>query len=301
MTRSTLAESFDDEAELVERLAVLLAAGVAPTAAWRVLAASGSSLAHAVSGDREATGSSIGERLATVATRSDAGMRCLAAVWAVAVEAGAPLATVLGHLADSLRDLAEGARERQTALAGPRATSRIILALPPLGIVLGMLIGLDSLTVLTGTPLGWACLVVGVVLVALARRWTSRMLRRAALGREAPGVALELVAIGLSSGMPPERACALAARALVTCGLEDETAAATAHLDFAVGAGVPAGPLLQAAARAERRRARSDAVRRAEEMATWLVLPLGLCVLPAFVVLGVIPAAVAIVSSTILA
>ncbi|MAT17153.1 MAG: pilus assembly protein TadB, partial [Leifsonia sp.] len=58
--------------------------------------------------------------------------------------------------------------------------------------------------------------------------------------------------------------------------------------------------LARSAAVAERRRARAADGRRAAEFATRLVLPLGLCILPAFVLLGVVPIGIAIVSSTAL-
>jgi len=292
MRRVSTADALDAEAELVERLGVLLAAGLPVSAAWRHLAAEDpGGLAARVAGEGD-----IAERLAAEADA--AGTRSLAAAWRVAVVAGAPLAATLGALADSRRELAEAARERETALAGPRATSRIVLALPPLGVLLGALLGLDTLGVLLGRPVGWGCLVLGALLVATGRRWTARMLRRAAEGPPAPGLALELVAIGLSAGMPPERALALAAEGLRRAGLDDGTPEALRHLAFARGAGVPAAGLLRHAARAARRRARADAARRAAELGTRLVLPLGLCVLPAFVLLGVVPAGLAIVSST---
>ena len=298
--RRGLSDVLDDDAELVERLAVLVSAGVAPATAWRAIADSGSSLAQAVTTVGPGQSAfALQDRLGDAAVTAGPGAQCLAAVWWVATESGAPLGAALVALADTLRDLAEGARERETALAGPRATSTIVLALPPLGVLFGSLVGLDSLPILVGTPLGWVCLALGAALVVLARRWSARMITRAALGREAPGLAVELVAIALGSGMPPERARRLAAAAMNRCALTDETALAAHHLAFAASAGVPAAPLLRAAGRAERRRSRAEAARRAQELGTRLVVPLGLCVLPAFILLGVVPVGVAIVSSTL--
>ena len=44
-----------------------------------------------------------------------------------------------------------GERELETALAGPRATSRIVLALPPLGLLLGGVLGIDGFGALVGS------------------------------------------------------------------------------------------------------------------------------------------------------
>jgi tight adherence protein B len=69
-------------------------------------------------------------------------------------------------------------------------------------------------------------------------------------------------------------------------------------LGFARDAGVPVSVLLRSESDRRRRTARSLAARRAAELETRLLLPLGLCVLPAFVLVGVAPIALAIVSST---
>jgi tight adherence protein B len=69
-------------------------------------------------------------------------------------------------------------------------------------------------------------------------------------------------------------------------------------LRIAERAGAPAIELLAAEARQERRTARAMGRRRAELLAVRLLLPLGVCVLPAFVLLGVVPVILAMLSST---
>ena len=53
--------------------------------------------------------------------------------------------------------------------------------------------------------------------------------------------------------------------------------------------GAPAGPLLRAEAASARVRAHADLERAAERLGVRILVPLGVCVLPAFVVLGVVP------------
>jgi tight adherence protein B len=72
-------------------------------------------------------------------------------------------------------------------------------------------------------------------------------------------------------------------------------------LSFSRAAGVPAAALLHAEAEESRRAATADGERRAAELGTRLLLPLGVCILPAFIALGVAPIVVSIVSSTALA
>ena len=74
-------------------------------------------------------------------------------------------------------DDAEAAR--QTALAGPRATVRLLTWLPFLGLGLGLLLGVDPVEVLLGTPWGVAALAAGLALTAAGRIWSARLVRAA--------------------------------------------------------------------------------------------------------------------------
>lgn len=291
-------------AEFVERLALLLESGIAPAAAWRLLSADGFGPIAASVAARDLAPSSI---LAGLLAAADSAapaqaepLRVLGAVWSVAVAAGAPLAPTLAAFAATLRDQAQESRDIEAVLAGPRATSRLVLGLPPLGLLSGALLGIDALGTLIGTPFGVACLVAGAGLVLIAVRWNRRLVGHAARRSIAPGVDHDLVAVALAGGIPPGRAVATARTALEEADLDFDEAEVERILGFARSAGIPAGPLLRSAARAERRRAGSEARRRAAVLGTRLVLPLGVCVLPAFVLVGVVPLGLAIVSSTAL-
>lgn len=66
---------------------------------------------------------------------------------------------------------------------------------------------------------------------------------------------------------------------------------------FAVRSGAPVAPLLAEAARTVRRRRRDAAVRAAGRLSASLVLPLGLAALPGFLLLGIAPVVVRLVTS----
>lgn len=298
---------FDRVAATVQRLAVLLAAGIAPTSAWRhVSEGEGSSpdsgtgvVARAVATTQ--LGSDLPTAIRVAASAEPAELvawSTIAAAWAVAGEVGAPLAPTLARLAEVLRGLAQAEREVELALAGPNATARIVLVLPPLGLLVGTALGVNPFGVLVTTPVGLACLGVGTALLIAARRWSRRMVQSARDTDPTPGLGLELLAIGLSGGSSPERALTLVETALGRSDLPVLGPTAHALLTFATAAGIPAAALLRAEADEERRIAHADARRRAELLGTRLLLPLGLCVLPAFVLLGVVPVVIAIVSST---
>jgi tight adherence protein B len=142
--------------------------------------------------------------------------------------------------------------------------------------------------------------VLASALVGVAMRWNRRLLRWARERDASPGLRCELYAIALSGGTSIDRAADLVARACRDAGIElaDDV---DAVLAFARRAGVPVVALLRAEADAARHDARTAAAERAVRLETRLLLPLGLCVLPAFVLAGVVPIALAILSSTALA
>lgn len=75
----------------------------------------------------------------------------------------------------------------------------------------------------------------------------------------------------------------------------DEVGQLHAALSFAALTGAPAAPLLYAEAGQRRRQAQRGSEKRAAALGVKLVVPLGLCSLPAFICLGVVPVVVAMV------
>lgn len=102
----------------------------------------------------------------------------LAACFDVAEAAGSPLADVLTRFAAQLEAEDDAEAARQTALAGPRATVRLLTWLPFLGLGLGLLLGVDPVEVL-GTPSGAAALTAGLALTMAGRIWSARLVRAA--------------------------------------------------------------------------------------------------------------------------
>jgi tight adherence protein B len=291
---------------VVQRLAVLLGAGVAPSSAWLHAASGGDSpVVNAVAAgiaDRGVVGRELVDVLlaarALAPTDERTAWAALAAAWTVSTESGAPLAPTLGRFAQVLRSLAQGRREVDVALAGPIATARIVLALPAIGLLFGMLLGFDALRILATTPAGWACALAGGLLMLGGVRWNRRLVGAARAHDASPGLGLELLAIAVAGGAPLDRAREVVDRVLTESELTPLGADADAVLAFARAAGVPVAALLHAESEELRRVAAATGQRRAVELGTRLLLPLGVCILPAFVALGVVPIVLSIVSST---
>lgn len=265
-------------AAVVQRLAVLLEAGIAPPRAWALLAESGEETAAAIVA--APPGADTGDLLAA---RGGAWAE-VAVAWRVAATVGAPLAPSLRRFADALREAQETRDDVAVALADPAATARLVGWLPLVAIGLGFVLGFDVLTTLT-QPAGIACALAGLGLMFVARRWSRRLVARAQPAPGLPGVQGDTVAIALSGGVSVDRALEV----VQASGGGDTEPETRDVLDLSERAGAPAADLLRATSSDARRRARTEGRLGAARLGARLLLPMGLCTLPAFLLLGVGP------------
>ncbi|WP_294604390.1 type II secretion protein F, partial [uncultured Rothia sp.] len=142
--------------------------------------------------------------------------------------AGAPLATSLERAAEHAEERIDALLGRQSALAAPRATGRILSWLPLLGLGLGVLMGSDPVGVLTGSILGVLTGLLGLGLAFAGRRWTAALVHRAEVESAASNgteqtsnvppvdtaLVLELLAAQLRAGLAPLAALGTLAEAL---------------------------------------------------------------------------------------
>lgn len=238
--------------------------------------------------------------------------------------AGAPLATSLERAAEHAEERIDALLGRQSALAAPRATGRILSWLPLLGLGLGVLMGSDPVGVLTGSILGALTGLLGLGLAFAGRRWTAALVHRAEVESAASNGAeqtsnmppvdtalvLELLAAQLRAGLAPLTALGTLAEALnsrplhaVCQRLQMGSGWGSAWSGSAAGTfgelrdalapaytgGAPSTALLLSLADAHRLSERRAAERAAGKLSVALVVPLGLCSLPAFICLGIVP------------
>ena len=238
--------------------------------------------------------------------------------------AGAPLATSLERAAEHAEERIDALLGRQSALAAPRATGRILSWLPLLGLGLGVLMGSDPVGVLTGSILGALTGLLGLGLAFAGRRWTAALVHRAEVESAAgsggdqtsnvppvdTALVLELLAAQLRAGLAPLAALGTLAEALnsrplrtVCQRLQMGSGWGSAWSGSAAGTfgelrdalapaytgGAPSTALLLSLADAHRLSERRAAERAAGKLSVALVVPLGLCSLPAFICLGIVP------------
>lgn len=119
---------------------------------------------------------------ARAAQAGHGGLGDLARAWRVSSSTGAPMAPALEEVATGLAS-DESLRSVVSAeLSAPRSTGKVMAVLPLVGIGLGYLLGGRPLDWLVAGPLGWACLLLGLLLAAGGVLWIERLARAAAAG-----------------------------------------------------------------------------------------------------------------------
>lgn len=279
---------------------------------WRDLWAGDGAPGRGPGGRRAA----LGELLAAGSSRARSGRRAAAALVAACRftdRLGAPLAGVLDLVADGIDESAAAEDARRIARSGPAMSSRVLTALPLLGVLAGEALGARPFERFTDGGIGTLCLLVGVSCLAAARVVSQRMLRRAEGDQSGagidPAILCDLAGAGLESGASvPAVLDALGEAADlpdlgrigrelvlgVRWGAAWDPCPGPAELvrDALEPAWVdgtsPVSLLARASAQLRTRRI-ADARARAEELGVRLVVPLGSLLLPAFLALGVVP------------
>ncbi|MDO5635481.1 MAG: secretion system protein F [Micrococcus sp.] len=316
----------------LRRGAGLLRTGLPPVEAWRTVAVW--ELEAAPACPRTAAVCCLGHALETLAATLRVGadparvpspdhveqwdtfLGILALSAQTGVAAGAAVES-LAHALDAHRDAQAAA---DGALAGPRASVRLLRWLPLGGLGLAWLLGAGPATLL-GSLWGWLTLSAGLMFAMAGQVWTRRLIERARpsgatleaavlldlLSGLVRGGRGELAALGdLSAVTPGARGLAAvvlrlqwgSAWSAAWSAVADREALVclSRHLRPLFRTGVAGGATLAVAAAAVRSQARRASDQAAEELAVKLVVPVGLCHLPAFVCVGVVPLMVAILS-----
>ncbi len=249
--------------------------------------------------------------------------RGLAAAVALSHRAGVPLADVLEALQDELEAGRDAEAARDGALAGPAMSATVMTWLPVAGVALAAGVDPASVTLLVASPLGWVLLAGAAVLSVAGRAWMAALVRRARrAGTDPPGAVgsgtvLRLLECALASGADAitaldrvgeavgepsgERLCSTAMSLRRGRGWAEAWADADEvgrivepALRRSVAVGSSPAPALAAARRRLARERASAAQAAAARAGVTLVLPVSLCLLPAFVLVAVIPLVVAL-------
>lgn len=105
-------------------------------------------------------------------------LHTVAAAWGLSESTGCPLAEAVERAAAELRSALATRRKVRAAVAGPQATVTVLTVLPLAGPLFGLASGVGP-GELYGNPIALACLIAGLALLWVGRRWCRRLVRRA--------------------------------------------------------------------------------------------------------------------------
>ena len=196
---------------------------------------------------------------------------------------GSAPAENLERLAHVEAEQAKAVAALDVAASGPRASARLVSFLPIVVLLGGQLLGMRVLNSLN--PLTFGSIAIGLLLLVTGRRWSNRILAKAQPTIHDPGAGLDAFASAMTAGLPQSVAIK-----------EDETTfgaqpAIQALLETSGETGLAVSNLARAEADRLRLRWRATSEKRIHEAGIRLMWPLGLAVLPAFVLIAVLPLA----------
>lgn len=176
-----------DVAAVAAELATLARGGLPLPVAWGAVAQEAARADDEVARvlERVAAAATAGEPVAALLRAGGRGageLAVLAATVRVHERTGAPVADLLDRAAAGLRADADARLARRSALAAPLATARVLVALPPAGLLLGFAVGADPVAVLSGTGAGRAAALLGLGAAVAGWWWSRRLVRAASAG-----------------------------------------------------------------------------------------------------------------------
>lgn len=205
----------------------------------------------------------------------------------LSLKLGVPVAELLEQQLALLREQLRTQRELTRLYSTPKLTAQLILWLPIAGAIFGQLLGLGPLSFLLFSPVGLVVLGFGLLLNFAGWRWTRRLLLATPRAPDlAPSLEYLLLSDCLSAGLTP-RVGIDHLRRVGVLPSEDLLGIVAAQRKQ----GYPLLPLLREQANRQIEIA-VDRVRDGlEALPTRLLIPIGVALLPAFLLLNVLPAA----------
>lgn len=206
-------------------------------------------------------------------------------VWGFAVRQGASLSDALEQLHKNQTQAAALAEKLKQANAVPKSTRQLMIWLPPISLALAELGGLHPIAGLL-TPLGASFAAIGMGLLFLGWYLSGQMLSNQAKPLE-QFLGLVMVQLGLKSGLSIDSARIAVQVEHPLSSIESRVVDEVNAVSRATGA--PVLDLLQAALAKLLAEQESSRLESVSKLSVRLLLPLSLTVIPAMLLLTVIP------------
>lgn len=222
-------------------------------------------------------------------------------IWGLAFQIGGPVTQTLERLAEVFDRQQKNLSEIQLAFAGPQATARLVSWLPLVALALAQLVGMNPLGAVTGSTAGLVSVLLGFGLLAVGQRWSKRLLAQANSNALDPGAFIDGVLVGLQGGLPLRKSEQAAQEHFKVVFQQDvadkDLAVIKSVADLARDSGAALSKILSAEADRLREQERYQISEQIARLGIRLMIPLGVAVLPAFILIAIVPIAISLLSN----
>jgi tight adherence protein B len=219
----------------------------------------------------------------------------------VSTETGSAIAREIDQVATIYLQRERAFQRIAVAQTGPRSSARLVLWLPVLTLLLAQVSGIGVMAAVSRNVLLVLSFGLGAMLLVVAKLVSSKLVRKATPEQDQLGFYLLVVALACSGGISLHKAQNKALEMYkevfgeIPTTHELQLCAEALHISTHTGARV--GELLRGSAEALQREAATKAEIKIEKLSVRLLLPLGFAVLPAFILIAVIPLTFSILGS----
>ncbi len=176
--------------------------------------------------------------------------------------------------------------ELELAVAGPTASSRLVMSLPILVFLGAGIAGIPIFRTLASPSIVWVSLALGGGMFWFGSRWTSSILFKAKPDPEDPGLSLDSLGVAIMAGLP------LAAASEIAGDVE-----ISELQQLSLGSGIALSELVANRADALRLEKLNNDRLKIQKASVAVLWPLGLTVLPAFLLMAIVPIGFALLQS----
>jgi tight adherence protein B len=240
-------------------------------------------------------------RIADPSRLSEQFMKHYRLLMAVCQEAGGSPVLALRNLEKIAEQLQENEAKLRLAGTVPKATARLVLLLPLGSSLLGQLLGLGSIAVFFESVPALVSLLIGLLLLMAAQAWSQRIMLSASRLQQSDQIVLDALALCLDAGLPLKQSQGIVLTSYVELfeiDVSEQTKSEVAELArFSEFSGAPIAKLLRNRAEESRREAAHSQNENLERVSIRLLAPLAVFVLPAFVLITVLPISISLITS----
>lgn len=219
----------------------------------------------------------------------------------VCQEAGGSPVTALQNLERIAQQHCENEARLRISSTVPKATARLVLWLPLGAVALGQLLGLGSLEVFFNSVAALVGLLLGLMMLVAAQGWTNRILSTANRPEDLEEILLDAIALSVDAGISHFQAVQICGEGFAEIYEREPSQAIKTEmqelLEFSELHGSPIAHLFRNRAQEIRSRNANHQGELLERVSIRLLAPIAIFVLPAFVLIAVLPISVSLITN----